>query len=415
MLRIIDSDNRRAVDSLLHRATQVDRALDSRVRRIVDGVRRGGDDALSRFARRFDGVTGAIEMTAGEIASGAAQTPRELRHAIAIAARNIARVAFRQIPRHFDLQVAPGVTVEQRVEPIARVGCYVPGGRFPLSSSLLMTVVPARVAGVAEVIVVCPRPEPVVLAAAAEAGVTRLFRVGGAHAIAALAYGTKTIPRVTKIVGPGNRFVAAAKRIVSGERADCSIDFHAGPTEIVLVAASMNPEWAAADLIAQAEHDPEARSVLITWQRSFARRVAKAVERRSRDRSVVRRSLRHNGAIVVAASADEAIELSNRIAPEHLVLDDERLTRRPLVAGTVFVGPFTAQAAGDYATGSNHVLPTAAAARVRGGLSAADFVRVMSVQRLTHEGLRQLAPTVTALARAEGLEGHAESIEVRLA
>jgi histidinol dehydrogenase len=274
--------------------------------------------------------------------------------------------------------------------------------------------VPARVAGVAEVIVVCPRPEPVVLAAAAEAGVTRLFRIGGAHAVGALAYGTKTIPRVDKIVGPGNRFVAAAKRIVSGERADCAVDFHAGPTEIVLVAASMNPEWAAADLIAQAEHDPDARSVLITWKRSFAHAAAKAVGRRSGNRSVVRQSLRRNGAIVITGSADEAIDLANRIAPEHLVVDDERLTRRPLVAGAVFVGPFTAQAAGDYAIGSNHVLPTAAAARVRGGLSAADFVRVMSVQRLTREGLCELAPTVTTLARAEGLEGHAESIEVRL-
>jgi histidinol dehydrogenase len=414
MLRIIDSNNRRAVTALLRAAAPPDRAFDARVRRIVDAVRRDGDAALSRFARRFDGLTGALEITAAEIADGAARTPRELRRAIAVAARNIARVAFRQIPKHFDIEVVPGVTVEQRVEPIARVGCYVPGGRFPLPSSLLMTVVPARVAGVADAIVVCPRPEPAVLAAAAEAGVTRLFRIGGAHGIAALAYGTRTIPRVDKIVGPGNRFVAAAKRIVSGERAVCAVDFHAGPTEIVFVAASIDPEWAAADLVARAEHDPDARSVLITWNRRFARAAAKAVERRSRHRGVVRRSLGRNGAIVCTRTADEAIELANRIAPEHLVVEDERLTRRPLVAGAVFVGPFSAQAAGDYATGSNHVLPTAAAARGRGGLSAADFVRVMSVQRLTRAGLRQLAPVATTLARAEGLEGHAESIEVRL-
>ena len=185
-----------------------------------------------------------------------------MRRAIQRAARHIARVAFKQIPEHWDIEVTSGVVVEQRVEPIARVGCYVPGGRFPLPSSLLMTAVPARVAGVREVVVVCPRPEPAVMAAALEAGVTRLFRVGGAHAIAALAYGTKTVPRVDKIVGPGNRYVAAAKALVSR---DCAIDFFAGPTEIVVVAGNGRAAWIAADLVAQAEHDPDVRSIFITW------------------------------------------------------------------------------------------------------------------------------------------------------
>jgi histidinol dehydrogenase len=279
-----------------------------------------------------------------------------------------------------------------------------------------MTAIPARVAGVREVVAVCPRPEPVVMAAALEAGVSRLFRLGGAHAIAALAYGTSTVPRVDKIVGPGNRYVAAAKARVA---ADCAIDFYAGPTEIVIVAGAAPPsryaaEWIAADLIAQAEHDPEVRSILITTSSALAARVKQRVKNQLGGRAVARQSLSTRGAIVVARSSDEAMALANAIAPEHLVVDSDALLRRPITAGAVFVGPFSAQAAGDYATGSNHVLPTAGAARFRGGLSAADFVRVMAVQRLTRSGLEALAPSVVALARAEGLEAHAESIEVRL-
>jgi histidinol dehydrogenase len=264
---------------------------------------------------------------------------------------------------------------------------------------------------VREVIVACPRPEPAVLAAAMEAGVTRLFRIGGAHAIAALAYGTPTIPRVDKIVGPGNRYVAAAKALVSGH---CAIDFHAGPTEIVIVAGEGRPEWIAADLVAQAEHDPDARAVLVTWNPKLAEQVARAIAAGSQGRSIVRQSLAANGALIVTRDAGEAMTIANRLAPEHLVLESDALANRPLTAGAVFIGPYTAQAAGDYATGSNHVLPTDGAARGRGGLSAADFVRVMSVQRLTRAGLSRIAPAVLALARAEGLEAHAESIEVRL-
>jgi histidinol dehydrogenase len=274
-----------------------------------------------------------------------------------------------------------------------------------------MTAVPARVAGVREVVVVCPRPEPAVMAAALEAGVTRLFRIGGAHAIAALAFGTRTVPRVDKIVGPGNRYVAAAKAAVARR---CAIDFYAGPTEIVIVAGAGRPAWIATDLIAQAEHDPDARAIFITWSRSLAERVATAVAERSGGRAIVEQSLRGNGAIIVARHANEAMAMANRFAPEHLVVDREALARRPLTAGAVFIGPYTAQAAGDYATGSNHVLPTAGAARFRGGLSAADFVRVMAVQRITRDGLARLAPTILPLARAEGLEAHAESIEIRL-
>ena len=410
-MKIITSSNRSALDRVLARDERADRAFERRVAAIVSRVRDDGDAALVRFARRFDRVSPPFEVSRHEMRAAAATVSQEVRRAIQRAAANIALVAFRQIPKHWDLDVTRGVSIEQRVEPLARVGCYVPGGRFPLPSSLLMTAVPARVAGVGEIVAVCPRPEPVVMAAALEAGVSRLFRVGGAHAIAALAYGTKTIPRVDKIVGPGNRYVAAAKAMVSG---DCAIDFYAGPTEIVIVSGSGRAEWIAADLIAQAEHDPDARSIFITWRQTLARRVAAAVRAGAGGRDVVKRSLAAHGAIVVTRSAAEAMALANRIAPEHLVVEDESLTRRPITAGAVFIGPFTAQAAGDYATGSNHVLPTSGAARFRGGLSAADFVRVMAVQRLTRAGLQELAPTILPLARAEGLTAHAESIEVRL-
>jgi len=410
-MRIVDASDERAIERLVAPAAQRDAAFERRVQAIVDGVRTGGDRALARYARRFDLVRGPIEVPASTLRAEADRVDRPVRRAIAQAARNIARVASRQIPRHFDLNVAAGVSVEQRVEPLARVGCYVPGGRFPLPSSLLMTAIPARVAGVREVIVCCPNPAPVVMAAALEAGITTLFRVGGAHAIAALAYGTGRVPRVDKIVGPGNRYVAAAKAIVAR---DCAIDFYAGPTEIVVVAGAGRPAWIAADLIAQAEHDPDSRSIFITWSRLLARRVAKEVDERSRGRDIVERSLAANGAVIVARSSQAAMSLANRFAPEHLVVDREELTRRPITAGALFIGPYTAQAAGDYATGSNHVLPTAGAARFRGGLSAADFVRVMSVQRITAAGLARLAPAVLPLARAEGLAAHAESIEVRL-
>jgi histidinol dehydrogenase len=411
-MRIVDAANRVMLNRLVDgRGAVRDRGFERRVRAIVEAVRTGGDRALVRFARRFDHAAPPLEVPRGEIERAAATVPKDVRRAIAEAAQNIARVAFRQMPRHFDLEIAPGVLVEQRIEPLARIGCYVPAGRFPLPSSLLMTAVPARVAGVREIVVACPRPDPVVMAAAVETGVTFLVRAGGPHAIAALAYGTETLPRVDKIVGPGNRYVAAAKAIVA---ADCAIDFYAGPSEIVIVAGGGRPEWIAADLVAQAEHDADARAIFITWSRRFAERVHRAVAAHAAGRPLASRSLRTNGAIIVARDEDHAMAIANRLAPEHLVVERERLTKRPLTAGAVFVGPYAAQAAGDYATGSNHVLPTAGAARFRGGLSAADFVRVMAVQRLTRAGLAQLAPTILPLARAEGLLAHADSIAIRL-
>jgi len=241
--------------------------------------------------------------------------------------------------------------------------------------------------------------------------VSRLFRVGGAHAVAALAYGTRTIPRVDKIVGPGNRYVAAAKALVA---ADCGIDFYAGPTEIVIVAARGPAAWIAADLIAQAEHDPDARAVLITPSRRLAEQVAARIAAQMPADGPARAALKSHGGIIVTKTTAEAVALANTAAPEHLVVDDERMAKEVRCTGSLFVGSWTAQVAGDYAIGSNHVLPTAGAARVRGGLSAADFVRQITVQRLTQAGLRRVGPTVIDLATAEGLSGHAASVAIRM-
>ena len=411
MIDIIKSADAARVERLLAPRRDRDRTLERRVARIVEDVRADGDAALRRYASRFDALDGPFEVAAQEITAGAATAPNAVRSAIATAARHIARVARAQLPRSVRVPVAPGVSVEQRVRPLDRVGVYVPGGRYPLPSSLLMTAVPARVAGVPEIVAVCPRPDAVVLAAAAAAGVTRLFRLGGAHAIGALAYGTETVPRVDKIVGPGNKYVAAAKSYVAR---DCGIDFQAGPSEILILSDGGNPAWLAADLIAQAEHDPDARAVLITSRARLARAVAREVAAQMPETGPAPLAIRDNGGIIVARTAAESVALANRMAPEHLVVEEAWQAEAVRCAGAIFIGGHTAQVAGDYAIGSNHVLPTGGAARFRGGLSAADFVRTVSVQRLTARGLRAVAPTVIALAGAEGLMGHVRSIQVRV-
>jgi histidinol dehydrogenase len=410
-LTIIRATDEAGVARLLDRRPARDAGIERTVASIVADVRRRGDTALVEYAGRFDGLEGPMEVTRAELAAAARRVPASVRRAIRTAASNIRKVASRQVPRPWTVTPSPGVRITQRVRPLDRVGCYVPGGRYPLPSSLLMTAIPAVVAGVPEVIAVCPRPDATVLAAAREAGVRRLFRVGGAHAIAALAYGTGLIPRVDKIVGPGNAYVAAAKAQVA---ADCAIDFFAGPSEIAIVSATGEPEWIAADLIAQAEHDPDARAVLFTPSMALALAVAAAVERRLPPAGPAAEALRGNGGVVVAGTEDEAISLSQRMAPEHAVCDSDRVAAKLTRAGTVFVGRYSAQASGDYVTGSNHVLPTSGAAAARGGLSAADFVQVATVQRISAAGLRRIGPAAVALAEAEGLTAHAESVRIRL-
>jgi histidinol dehydrogenase len=411
-MRIIDDSDRKALAGLAARDAARRPGVERQAARIVADVRRRGDAAVRDWTRRLDGRSSPVRpIGAAALRRGWAQTPPDVRRALKQAVAHLERVAARQVPRDFRVTVAPGLRIEQRVQALARVGCYVPGGRYPLPSTLLMTVVPARVAGVPEVVVVCPRPAPVVMAAALEAGASQLFAIGGAQAVAALAYGTRAIGRVDKIVGPGNAWVAAAKAQVSR---DCAIDLHAGPSEIVIWSDAGRPDWIAADLIAQAEHDPAARAMLVTSRRALARDVAREVARQMPNTGPAATALARNGAAVVARTRRAAAAIVNQLAPEHLVVDDARSAGLIRTAGTIFVGPWSAQAAGDYATGSNHVLPTGGAGRFRGGLSAADFVRVFTVQTLSRAGIRGIGGTVVTLAEAEGLEAHAQSVRLRL-
>lgn len=410
-MRIISSSDRKDLARLLASSVSRDPEIDRTAAAIVADVRRGRDRALRTWMAKLDGVRGPFEIGPKDLRAGWSATPAAVRDAIRMSVRHIRRIAERQLPQPFTVDVVPGVRIEQRVQPLGRVGCYVPGGRYPLPSTLLMTAVPAHVAGVRDIVVVCPRPAPAVLCAAVEAGVTQVLRIGGAQAIAALAYGTESIAPVNKIVGPGNAWVAAAKSLVAP---DCPIDFQAGPSEIVICAERGYPRWIAADLIAQAEHDPRARAIFITTRAPLAAQVSAAVERQMPATGPAAASIRNHGAIVVAKTRREAIDLVNRLAPEHLVCDRAEDVAKFTAAGTIFVGDWSAQASGDYCTGSNHVLPTGGAARFRGGLSAADFVRVFTVQTVSQKGLRTIAPSVIALAEAEGLQAHAESIRVRV-
>jgi histidinol dehydrogenase len=381
------------------------------VRRIITDVRRQGDRALRKYAERWDGLGPQESLSVSEVEIQAAwkTAAPELKSSLRHAAANIRHFCEWQKPAEWT-RTRKGITVGQVVRPLDSVGCYVPGGRYPLVSTLLMTVIPAQVAGVQNIRVVSPHPRTEVLAAAGMLGVTEVYRVGGAQAIAALAYGTQRIPRVDKIVGPGNLYVTAAKKLVSF---DCAIDFLAGPTEVVIVSDSGTPEFIAADSVAQAEHDPEALAVFITTRDDLARRVARAAEKMSRGNTVARQSLRRNGTILVSASRRQSFEWANEMAAEHLTVDaaDVALVRN---AGSVFVGDYSPQAGGDYATGPNHVLPTGGAARFRGGLSVLDFMKLISVQKLSRNGLRGIASVVESLASAEGLRAHAESIRWRV-
>ena len=387
--------------------------VEKKVRRIVDDVRDHGDRALRRYAESWDGLKPkqSLKVAARDLEAAWATAPVNFKESLMVAAANIRQYCEWQRPAEWRLLAQPGVELGQIVRPLHSVGCYVPGGRYPLPSTMLMTVIPAQVAGVAEINVVSPRPAQETLAAAHFLGVTDFYRVGGAQAVAALAYGTRSVPRVDKIVGPGNLFVTAAKKLVAF---DCSIDFLAGPTEVVIVSDQGEPRFIAADLVAQAEHDPEACSVFITTSKSLAGAVERQAKQLAAKNKMASASLARKGAIVIAQSREQALEFANRIAPEHITIDAADL---PDVrnAGSIFIGDYSPQAAGDYASGPNHVLPTGGAARFRGGLGVSDFVKTISVQQLSPSGLSAIAPAVVALAEAEGLKAHAESIHVRCA
>jgi len=384
------------------------------VRPILDDVRHRGDRALLEYARKFDGFARkSVRVPEADLRAACTSLTPEFRSAAETAAANIRAYAEQQMPREWTAEQHPGLRLGQIVRPLDTVAAYIPSGRYPLPSTLLMTVVPAQVAGVPNIGVASPKPVAEVFGTAGLLGITSVFEMGGAQAIAAFAFGTRTVPRADRIVGPGNIYVAAAKKLLAGE---VGIDFVAGPTEILIVAAEGDPRHLAADMLAQAEHDVDASAVLLTTSQRLASAVAKEIERQLPGlptAAVARKAIARNSAIVLVRSLEEALEMANRFAPEHLSIPDSSMLAKVQHAGSVFVGPHSPEAAGDYASGPNHVLPTSGAARIRGGLSVTDYLKVISVQELTETALRRLAPAITTLARAEGLEAHARSVEAR--
>jgi histidinol dehydrogenase len=411
MIRTLASNR---IGPLLARRTTRLTQAEAVVRPILEGVRQQGDKALFRYARKFDGLERkTVRVPERELAAACGKLAPEFRAAIETASGNIRTFAEMQMPVEQLMEIAPGLHLGQIVRPLDTVAAYIPAGRYPLPSTLMMTVVPAQVAGVRRVCVACPRPVPEILGTARLLGVVDVFQMGGAQAIAAFAFGTRTVPKADRIVGPGNIYVAAAKKLLAGE---VGIDFVAGPTEILIIAAEGDPKFLAADMLAQAEHDVDASAILLTTSKTLARAVSQEIELQLKTlptAAVARQAIRRNSAIVICRSLDEAVEIANRFAPEHLSIPDAALLEKIANAGSVFVGPFSPEAAGDYASGPNHVLPTSGAARLRGGLSVMDYLKVISVQQLTPDALIRLAPAITTLARAEGLEAHARSVEVR--
>jgi histidinol dehydrogenase len=416
-MRIVNLTETAAKKFFARRALH-DAAAERITSRILADVRKHGDAALFRWSLRLDRLRltrQSVWVGKPEIRAAKSAVPRELLRAIEHAARNIRRVSEAQRPRSWTITVEPGVRVSQRVSPLGTIGCYIPGGRFSLFSTLLMTAIPAQVAGVKRIVVACPKPSPGLLAAAEMLGVTEIARLGGAQAIGALAYGTASMPHVDKICGPGNRYVTAAKRLVAN---DCAIDMPAGPTEVLILATGGDPRYIAADILAQAEHDPDAVALLVTPSMRLAKAVAEEAMEQLRDLPKANpawKSLKGASAILVAPSLNAAIRFANRMAPEHLSIPEanQNLIEQLSEAGSVFLGPWSAQPIGDYASGTNHVLPTSGWARARGGLSVMDFVKCSSTQEISRAGLKRLAPVVTAMARAEGLEAHARAVEVR--
>jgi histidinol dehydrogenase len=387
--------------------------VEKQVSRIIADVRKNGDRALRRYAEKWDGLAKKqpLCVSGPELEAAWNSVDDGFRQALRTAAANIRQYCEWQKPQPWRNSVSPGIQVGQVVRPLESAGCYVPGGRYPLPSTLLMTVIPAQVAGVAQVRVVSPRPAPQTMAAAFFLGIREFYRIGGAQAVAALAYGTASVPKVEKIVGPGNLFVTAAKKLVAF---DCGIDFLAGPTEAAVVAERGDARFIAADLVAQAEHDPDALAVFITSTEALAACVAREVKAAAAANEAAQAALRKNGAVLLAASHEQALEFANRIAAEHITINEEDLSR-VRNAGSIFIGDYSPQAAGDYAAGPNHVLPTGGVARFRGGLSVQDFVKAISVQQLSRDGLDRIAGAVMTLAEAEGLKAHAQSIRVRCA
>jgi histidinol dehydrogenase len=407
------SSTEAAIRQLEQRGAVNTAKVDAVVQEILGAVRDRGDTAVRDFAAKFDGLTDdqPLLVSHEEMRTAWDSISEELKAAMRVAQANIRSFAEKQLPHAWSFRPTEGMEVGQIVRPLGSVGCYVPGGRYPLPSTLLMTTTPAQVAGVQRVVVCSPKPARETMAAAYLADVTEFYRIGGAQAIAALAFGTPTIAPVDKIVGPGNLYVTAAKIGVSQHT---GIDMPAGPTEIVVTSEGGDATGIAADLVAQAEHDPEALAVFITSNVDLAEEVVLEVKRQSQANTVAQQSLAAQGFAFVTKTVEDARDLTNRLAPEHLTVDASSDLRWVKNAGSVFIGHHTPQSMGDYISGPNHVLPTGRNGRVRGGLSVLDFVKIITIQQYTLDALREVGPHTIALAEAEGLTGHAESVRVRM-
>ncbi len=424
-LNIKEAGFDRKFATILSRGEESGREVEQVVLEIIADVRTRGDDALLELSRRFDRVeaesVAELEVTAAEIEAAFALVSADAIAALRLAVTRVSRFHEKQKQQTWISTEEPDVMLGQKVTPLSRVGIYVPGGKASYPSSVIMNAVPARVAGVGEIIMVAPSPggeiSPHVLVAASLSGVDRIFRIGGAQAVAALAYGTATIPRVDKITGPGNIYVATAKKLVFGQ---VGIDMIAGPSEILVINdGSGNPAHIAADLLSQAEHDELASSILITTDRTFAEKVATEVERQlvtlSREK-IARASWEKYGAIIVAETLAEVIDFSNRIAPEHLelaVTDPFAILSQITNAGAIFMGQWTPEAAGDYLAGPNHTLPTGGTSRFFSPLSVDDFVKKSSIVYFSQDGLERLGKTIVRIAELEGLEAHGRSVTIR--
>ena len=427
MIEVVTDGARRRekLAAIRARSVAADAELTAVVARIVEDVRRRGDAALVEYSERFDGVSlspSELRVEEPALRESAARVDARVLEAVRASIKNVRAFHERELVESWEFETARGVRLGQRVTPVEAAGLYVPGGTASYPSSVVMNVVPAQVAGVARVAVVTPprtlSETPAVAATLLELGVTEVYQVGGAHAVAALAYGTETIPRVDVITGPGNKFVAAAKRLVYGA---VGIDSVAGPSEVVVLAdESARADYIAADLLAQAEHGEDASAVLVTTDLKLAQLVAAQVARQAATlprKSVVERSLADFGAAFVVNDIEEACEIVNELAPEHLEImtrDPEAVAARVRHAGAIFYGEHTPEAVGDYLAGPNHVLPTGCAARFSSALGVHNFQRRTSLIRYTREELRETAPLIAALAEAEGLDAHARSALIRL-
>ena len=410
--------------ALTERCTRREEEISEQVAAILDEVRSGGDRALRAITQRLEGRTpDRLEVPAGELQAAEKELSPELKEALAAAKANIEAFHRAQLPGEVRTETQPGVTCLQRAVPIRRVGLYIPGGKAPLFSTVLMLAVPARVAGCREVILCTPaRPDgtiaPEIRHAAWLCGVDRVFAVGGAQAVAAMAYGTESIPRVDKIFGPGNRYVTKAKQLTGANVV--AVDLPAGPSEVLVLADDgASPVFAAADLLSQAEHGGDSQAVLVCASMEFALATQRAVEEqlRARRRGEIIREALQQSRIIILNDRDERIAFSNAYAPEHLILSMEEpweAAAQITDAGSVFIGPWSPESAGDYASGTNHTLPTGGWARSYSGVNIDSFLRKITFQELTREGLAGLAPTIETMAEAEGLDGHAAAVRLRL-